>query len=60
MESNGDTKMTILLTGASGMLGTSIGAALRERGVRLLKLVRHEPKATDELRWNPATATLVW
>jgi uncharacterized protein (TIGR01777 family) len=50
--------MTILLTGASGMLGTSIGAALRERGVRLLKLVRHEPKATDELRWNPATATL--
>jgi uncharacterized protein (TIGR01777 family) len=50
--------MTILLTGASGMLGTAIGSVLSRRGVRLLTLVRREPKGPDELRWDPATARL--
>ena len=50
--------MTILLTGASGMLGTAIGSALSRRGVRMLTLVRREPKGPDELRWDPAQARL--
>jgi len=58
IESNGDIKMTILLTGASGMLGTAIGSALKRRGVRLLILVRREPKSPDELRWVPASGRL--
>jgi uncharacterized protein len=58
IESNGDIKMTILLTGASGMLGTAIGSALKRRGVRLLALVRREPKGPDELHWDPATGRI--
>jgi len=50
--------MTILLTGASGMLGTAIGSALKRRGVRLLILVRREPKGQYELRWDPASGRL--
>jgi uncharacterized protein (TIGR01777 family) len=50
--------MTILLTGASGMLGAAIGSALRRRGVRVMKLVRREPKGLDELRWDPAISRL--
>jgi uncharacterized protein (TIGR01777 family) len=50
--------MTILLTGASGMLGTAIGSALSRRGVRLLRLVRREPKGPEELGWDPATGRL--
>ena len=50
--------MTILLTGASGMLGTAIGSALSRRGVRMLTLVRREPKGRDELGWDPARARL--
>ena len=45
--------MTILLSGASGMLGTAIGSALKQDGISLLKLVRHEARSPDELRWNP-------
>src|ERR1700727_3031535 len=58
VESNGDIKMTILLTGASGMLGSAIGSALSRRGVRVMTLVRREPKGLDQLRWDPAIARL--
>jgi hypothetical protein len=56
MESERDIKMTILLSGASGMLGTAIGSALSGQGARLLTLVRREPRGPDELRWTPAGA----
>jgi uncharacterized protein (TIGR01777 family) len=56
MESERDIKMTILLSGASGMLGIAIGSALERQGMRLLTLVRREPKGPNELRWNPAGA----
>ncbi len=44
----------ILLSGASGMLGSAIGAALSHRGASLLRLVRHPENGPDELRWDPA------
>jgi uncharacterized protein (TIGR01777 family) len=43
----------MLLSGASGMLGKAISAALTQRGANLVKLVRHDPKAVDEMHWNP-------
>jgi uncharacterized protein len=56
MESERDIKMTILLSGASGMLGSAIGSALERQGFPMLTLVRREPKGPNELRWNPAGA----
>jgi len=42
---------TILLSGASGMLGASLRQALENRGV--LQLVRRKPRAREEMQWNP-------
>ena len=46
----------VLLTGASGMLGQAVEAALRQRGASLLRLVRRDPTNSEELRWEPAGA----
>jgi len=48
----------VLLSGASGMLGSSLAEALAQRGARLLRLVRRSPAAPGELRWDPATGEL--
>jgi len=53
MDGPGRGKVT--LSGASGMLGSVIGAALAARGVALLRLVRREEREPGELCWNPAT-----
>lgn len=43
----------ILLSGASGMLGSAIGAALRQQGASVLRLVRRQAKSSGEIEWNP-------
>ena len=50
--------MTILLSGASGMLGSAIGDALLRQGAVVIRLVRSEPRAPNELHWNPAAGQL--
>jgi uncharacterized protein len=45
---------TILLSGASGTLGSALAAALRQSGARVLRLVRRKPESADELRWDPS------
>jgi len=44
----------ILLSGASGMLGSALRGALRLRDAKVLQLVRREPEAENQLAWNPA------
>jgi uncharacterized protein (TIGR01777 family) len=46
--------MRIAITGASGLLGSALVPALRRDGHSVLRLVRREPRADDELRWDPA------
>jgi hypothetical protein len=46
--------MTIVLAGASGMIGDALSASLRDDGVTLRRLVRREPGGPDEVRWDPA------
>ena len=48
--------MTILLSGASGMLGKAIALRLEGRGNRVLRLVRRRAEGADELSWDPAGA----
>jgi len=44
----------VLLSGASGMLGRAVSNALCRRGVKVVRLVRHQARRPDELTWNPA------
>ncbi|TYB61052.1 TIGR01777 family protein [Nonomuraea sp. PA05] len=46
--------MAIIVTGASGLLGTALVEALRARGREVVRLVRRPPRRDDEAFWNPA------
>lgn len=46
--------MNVLLTGASGLIGSAVAAALQARGDAVRYLVRREPRAgMPEFRWRP-------
>ena len=44
----------ILLSGASGMLGTTLQTSMRADGAEIVQLVRREPEQIGELRWEPS------
>jgi NAD dependent epimerase/dehydratase family enzyme len=44
----------VAVTGSSGLIGTPLVAALRERGDEVLRLVRRPARHDDEVRWDPA------
>lgn len=48
----------IAVTGSSGLIGTALVAALRQRGDEVVRLVRRPPSAADEVRWDPTTRVL--
>ena len=50
--------MRIAITGASGLIGSALEPALRERGHDVLRLVRREPQDANEIRWDPARGEL--
>lgn len=45
--------MRIIVAGSSGHLGTALTARLRGDGHDVARLVRREPSAPDEIRWDP-------
>ena len=46
----------ILISGASGLIGSALTLALQNRGDQVFQLVRREPRNPHELRWNPMRA----
>jgi uncharacterized protein (TIGR01777 family) len=50
--------MRVLISGASGLVGTEVTRQLRAEGHEALRLVRRKPIASDEVEWNPATGFL--
>jgi uncharacterized protein len=48
----------IVVAGASGMIGTPLVRALRADGHDVLRLVRRDPAAPDEVRWDPAAGSI--
>ncbi len=48
-----DSTLTVLLTGASGMIGTALQHRLTEAGHTVQKLVRRPPKTENEFSWAP-------
>ncbi len=45
--------MRIAIGGSSGMIGTALGAGLQAAGHDVVRLVRREAQAPDEVRWDP-------
>lgn len=50
--------MKIVLAGASGLIGTALGPALRAAGHDVARLVRGAPAAADEIFWDPGARIL--
>jgi uncharacterized protein (TIGR01777 family) len=48
----------VVLTGASGLLGPALASSFRADGHQIVRLVRREPAAADEARWDPAAGTV--
>lgn len=46
------------VTGSSGLIGTALVAALRERGDEVVRIVRHPARGRDEVQWAPDSRTL--
>ena len=49
--------MKIVVSGASGLIGTQLVAKLSSNGHEVVRLVRRSPKA-GEIQWNPKSGTL--
>lgn len=47
----------VILSGASGVVGSALRRALAAGGMPVLRLVRREPQQADELAWNPKATT---
>ena len=51
--------MNIVISGASGLIGTALTASLKAQGHRPIALVRRSTKAgADEISWDPAAGTV--
>jgi uncharacterized protein (TIGR01777 family) len=48
----------VAVTGASGLVGSALVAALEDRGRRVVRLVRRNPDGDGEIRWDPAAGVL--
>src|ERR1700754_2806116 len=46
--------MRIAVSGSSGLIGTALVRALRQDGHEVIRLVRREPEAAAEARWDPS------
>ena len=50
--------MDVVVTGASGLIGTALVDALGRAGHRPVKLVRRASRGADEISWDPKAGTL--
>jgi uncharacterized protein len=48
--------MRVAITGASGLIGSALAAALLADGQEVTRLVRREPQRPGEVRWDPTVA----
>lgn len=50
--------MRVLISGASGLVGSEVARQLRELGHEPVRLTRSTPKSADEVFWNPSKGEL--
>ncbi|GGR73077.1 epimerase [Streptomyces humidus] len=51
-------RMRIAVAGASGLIGSALVRSLTSDGHEVRRLVRHEPRSADEVRWDPEKGRL--
>ncbi|SMH47452.1 hypothetical protein SAMN06295885_2978 [Rathayibacter oskolensis] len=51
-------RLKVLISGASGMIGSELTRQLRADGHEIFRLVRHAPASPDEFHWAPASHML--
>ena len=51
--------MKIAVTGANGLIGTPLVKELRAGGHEVIRLVRRDPAAADEVRWDAAATAVM-
>lgn len=56
--SDAQQQPTIVITGASGLVGTQLTKAFEADGNRVLRAVRREAKSDQELSWDPVKGTI--
>ncbi|MDO3639308.1 NAD-dependent epimerase/dehydratase family protein, partial [Mycolicibacterium arseniciresistens] len=49
----GTGALVVAVTGASGLVGAALTAMLTSGGHRVIRLVRRDPRSSDERRWDP-------
>lgn len=49
-------RLTVAITGSSGLIGSALAPFLTTGGHRVIHLVRRTPRSPDERRWDPARA----
>ncbi len=47
--------MRVAVAGSSGLIGSALVASLRSDGHEVRRLVRRDPRSTDEVGWSPET-----
>ena len=47
-------RLTVAITGSSGLVGGALAPFLTSGGHRVIHLVRHPPRSLDERQWDPA------
>ena len=50
--------MKVIVSGASGLIGRSLVKSLGAGGHDIVRLVRREPRNTNEIQWDPAGGTI--
>jgi uncharacterized protein len=55
---NGRAPLTVLIAGASGLIGTELSRQLRADGHEVRTLVRREPRSPTEFAWSPESRVL--
>ena len=52
------TPRRVVISGASGLIGSALECSLRADGIAIAKLVRTQPRNADEIPWDPARGVL--
>jgi NAD dependent epimerase/dehydratase family enzyme len=50
--------MNVLVSGATGFIGSALVLELERLGHRVIRLSRSKPSAEDTIRWDPASGVL--
>lgn len=58
MSAHSPRQERVAISGGSGLIGSALSTLLRARGDEVVHLVRRQPRASHEIRWDPATRTL--